>query len=138
MQHSNVVINLVGRLHETSNFSFEKVHVDGAARIARIAKEMGVEKFIHVSALNATANPTPFILPNGSRLLKSKMAGEAAVRQEFPEAVIFRPADMWGQMDHFIFYYCSKCKYYSILCAFHYNTSNSNGSLSSKVGKQTQ
>jgi NADH dehydrogenase (ubiquinone) 1 alpha subcomplex subunit 9 len=57
IQYSNVVINLVGRDWETRNFSFNDVHVKGARTLARLAKEAGVEKFIHVSALNATSNP---------------------------------------------------------------------------------
>lgn len=57
IQYSNVVINLVGRDWETKNFSFHDVHVKGARTLARLAKEAGVEKFIHVSALNAVSNP---------------------------------------------------------------------------------
>jgi NADH dehydrogenase (ubiquinone) 1 alpha subcomplex subunit 9 len=57
MRHSNVVINLTGRDWETRNFSFDAVHVDGAARIARIARECGVEKLVHVSSLNISEHP---------------------------------------------------------------------------------
>lgn len=57
IQYSDIVINLVGRDWETKNFSFDDVHVKGARTIARLAKEAGVEKFIHVSALNATSSP---------------------------------------------------------------------------------
>lgn len=35
MQHSNVVVNLVGAQWETRNFTFDDVHVDGARRIAK-------------------------------------------------------------------------------------------------------
>lgn len=58
VKHSNVVINLVGRDWETKNFTFDRVHVEGARKLAKISKEAGVEKFIHVSALNASEHPT--------------------------------------------------------------------------------
>ncbi|KAK3585441.1 hypothetical protein CHS0354_020161 [Potamilus streckersoni] len=106
MQYSNVVINLVGRDWETKNFDFKKVHTDGARRIARIAKESGVEKFIHFSSLNVSPNPKKLVL-RPSRFLISKYEGEMAVREEFPEAIIFRPADIFGLEDRFVNYFLS-------------------------------
>ncbi|XP_055596042.1 NADH dehydrogenase [ubiquinone] 1 alpha subcomplex subunit 9, mitochondrial [Uranotaenia lowii] len=105
VKYSNVVINLVGRDWETKNFTFQDVHVDGARRLARIAREAGVEKFIHVSSLNASANPEPILTKEGSKFLKSKFYGECAVREEFPDAIIFRPSDVYGQEDRFLRYY---------------------------------
>lgn len=102
VQYSNVVINLVGRDWETSNFPFEEVHVKGARRLARIAREAGVEKFIHVSALNAEPHPEPIYKSGGSKFLSSKYHGELAVREEFPEAIVFRPSDVYGQEDRFL------------------------------------
>jgi NADH dehydrogenase (ubiquinone) 1 alpha subcomplex subunit 9 len=63
-----------------------------------------VEKFVHVSALNASPNPQPLVY-NGSKFLKSKYEGENAVREEFPDAIIFRPSDVYGQEDRFLRYY---------------------------------
>ncbi|KAI9202942.1 uncharacterized protein BJ171DRAFT_511343 [Polychytrium aggregatum] len=94
VRHSDVVYNLVGRDFTTKNFSFEAVHVDGARRLARIAREEGATKFIHVSALNADVNST-------SAFLRSKALGEIAVREEFPEATIVRPGYMYGKEDKF-------------------------------------
>ncbi|GIX80242.1 NADH dehydrogenase 1 alpha subcomplex subunit 9, mitochondrial [Caerostris darwini] len=105
MKHSNIVINLIGKHFETPNFTFEDVHVTGARNIARIAKEAGVQTLVHVSALNASEKPKPIILKKGSQFLASKWKGEQAVREEFPDAIIFRPSDMWGQQDHFLNYY---------------------------------
>lgn len=105
MKYSNVVINLVGKDWETKNFPFKEVHVEGARRLARIARESGVEKFIHVSALNANPDPEPLVYANGSQFLRSKYHGELAVREEFPEAIIFRPSDIYGQEDRFLLYY---------------------------------
>lgn len=105
LKYSNVVINLVGRDWETNNFNFWDVHVDGARRLARIAKECGVEKFIHMSSLNASPHPDPILLKEGSKFLASKYHGELAVRDEFPEATIIRPSDIYGQEDRFLRYY---------------------------------
>jgi NADH dehydrogenase (ubiquinone) 1 alpha subcomplex subunit 9 len=107
MRHSNLVINLIGREWETKNFSYEEIYVTGPQTIARIAKECGVEKLIHVSALNATEDPEPLILKEGSKFLSAKWKGELAVREEFPEAVIFRPSDIYGQEDRFLTHYAS-------------------------------
>lgn len=101
-RYSNVVINLMGRDWETRRFSFDDVHVKGARLLAKVAKRSGVERFIHLSALNAAERPKPVILPKGSKFLASKWRGEQAVLEEFPEATIFRPADVYGQEDRFL------------------------------------
>jgi NADH dehydrogenase (ubiquinone) 1 alpha subcomplex subunit 9 len=105
MKYSNVVINLTGREFETRNFSLDDVHVKGARNIARIAKDVGVERLVHISALNASDNPTPYLLKKGSEFMRTKFRGEMAVREEFPEAIIFRPADIHGMEDRFFRYY---------------------------------
>ncbi|KAG2459888.1 NDUA9 dehydrogenase, partial [Polypterus senegalus] len=53
VQHSNVVVNLIGRQWETRNYRFEDVNVTIPQDIAKAAKEAGVKKFIHLSHLNA-------------------------------------------------------------------------------------
>lgn len=105
IKYSNVVVNLVGRDWETKNFKFNDVHVEGARRLAKISKELGVERFIHVSALNVADDLPSLVLPKGSQFLKSKYEGEQAVLEEFPEATIFRPADIYGQEDRFLRYF---------------------------------
>ena len=57
MKYSDVVINCIGREYETRNFKFKDVNVTGPATLARIAKEMGVKRFIHISSINASDNP---------------------------------------------------------------------------------
>lgn len=57
VKYSNVVINLIGRDWETKNFTFEDVNVKIPRTLARICRESGVDKFIHISHLNAEENP---------------------------------------------------------------------------------
>jgi uncharacterized protein YbjT (DUF2867 family) len=86
------VVNLVAILYETRRQSFEAVHVDLAGRIARAAKAAGAERFLHISALGAdAASPAAYA--------RTKAAGEAAVRDAFPEATIFRPSVVVGPED---------------------------------------
>lgn len=63
-----------------------------------------MERLIHLSALNATPNPEPIVYKN-CQFLKSKFYGERAVLEEFPNATIIRPADVYGREDHFLRYY---------------------------------
>lgn len=58
IKYSNVVINLTGREWQTRNFNYDEVHVEGVRRLARAARKSGVERFIHMSALNASEEPT--------------------------------------------------------------------------------
>lgn len=45
------------------------------------------------------------IISGPSKFYSSKWEGEQAVREEFPEAIIFRPADIFGLGDRFGNYY---------------------------------
>ncbi|KAL1770190.1 NADH dehydrogenase [ubiquinone] 1 alpha subcomplex subunit 9, mitochondrial [Sigmodon hispidus] len=95
VQHSNVVISLVGRDWETRNFDFEDVFVKIPQAIAQVSKEAGVEKLIHVSHLNAN-------MKSSSRYLRSKAVGEEEVRNAFPEATIIRRSNIFGREDRFL------------------------------------
>ncbi|XP_023331840.1 NADH dehydrogenase [ubiquinone] 1 alpha subcomplex subunit 9, mitochondrial-like [Eurytemora carolleeae] len=102
VKHSNIVINLIGRDMETRNFSYTDVNVNGPETIARICKEMGVQRLVHMSSINARAEPERAFLSRGSEWLRTKYAGELAVRDQFPDATIFRCSDVYGQQDNFI------------------------------------
>lgn len=92
---SNLVINLLGRDFETGNFRFEDVNIDAAQRIARISAQQGVKRLIHFSALGASADAP-------SKQLRTKAAGEDAVKAAFPDATIVRPAPVVGSEDRLL------------------------------------
>ena len=84
----------VGILFERGRQRFEAVHHLGAARVARLAKAAGVKRFVHISAIGADpAAPSLYA--------RTKGAGEAAVRDAFPEATILRPSLVFGPEDDF-------------------------------------
>jgi NADH dehydrogenase len=91
---ADAVINCVGILVETGKQTFGAVQDEGAARVARIAREEGVLRLVQVSAIGADAGGT-------SDYARTKAAGEAAVAEAFPGAVILRPSIMFGTEDEF-------------------------------------
>lgn len=90
---AEIVINCVGILHETGRQRFDSVQARGAAAVARAAAEAGA-RLIHVSALGADAG-------SSSAYARSKAAGEAAVLEAAPDAVILRPSVIFGPEDSF-------------------------------------
>jgi len=88
-------VNLIGNRYETMHFSWHDTNVKIAHRIAKVAKEAGVERFIHVSALGAS-NRSP------SRFLRTKAEGEEMVRSVYPDSTILRPATVFGHEDNYL------------------------------------
>eukprot|EP01032_Pedospumella_encystans_P010139 gene10139-11877_t len=110
VKKSDVVINMIGKHYETKhivptrradgnlsrvNYDFEEVNVTIPRILAEISKEAGVESFIHVSALSAD-------LESKSKWSRTKAQGELAVREAFPEAIIVKPATIFGPEDRFL------------------------------------
>jgi uncharacterized protein YbjT (DUF2867 family) len=92
--NNDAVVNLVGILSERGSQRFDRLHHVGPARLARIAREAGVERFIQISAIGADPR-------SPSAYARSKAAGEQAVRDAFPTATILRPSIVFGPEDQF-------------------------------------
>jgi NADH dehydrogenase len=88
------VINLVAILHGSEK-DFERVHLDLPRRLAQACKVAGVARLLHVSALGAA-------LDAPSLYLRSKAAGETALRDACPAATVFRPSVIFGAGDRFM------------------------------------
>src|SRR5688572_2641268 len=56
LEGSYGVVNAVSLYVERGGDTFRAVHVDAAARLARLAREAGAEHLIHVSGIGADAN----------------------------------------------------------------------------------
>ncbi len=91
---ADAVINLVAILHKAGAQTFDTVHVDGARAVARSARQAGVKTFVHVSAIGADPK-------SPGNYGRTKAAGEAAVLEEFPDAIILRPSIVFGPEDGF-------------------------------------
>jgi len=91
---ADAVINLVAILHKSGAQTFDAVHVDGARAVARAARQAGVKTFVHVSAIGADPK-------SAGNYGRTKAAGEAAVLEEFPDAIILRPSIVFGPEDQF-------------------------------------
>ncbi len=91
---ADAAVNLTGILYERGAQSFDAVHVQGAANIAKAAAKLGVGRLVHMSALGADPN-------SESAYARSKAAGEAALRAAYPAASIVRPSIVFGPGDGF-------------------------------------
>ena len=89
------VVNAVSLYAESGSQTFHSVHVEAATRVARLAREAGVGRFIHVSGIGADAG-------SASPYIRSRGKGEKAVREAFPATTLIRPSIMFGRGDAFL------------------------------------
>jgi uncharacterized protein YbjT (DUF2867 family) len=88
------LVNCVGILRESGSQTFERAHHTGPALLARLARDAGVERFVHISAIGADSR-------SSSAYARTKAAGEQAVRDAFPTVTILRPSVVFGPEDQF-------------------------------------
>lgn len=91
---ASAVINLVGILYERGQRTFQRIHVDAAATVAKAAKTAGVERLVQMSAIGADPD-------SPAAYGRTKAAGEQAVRDAFPAATVLRPSVVFGPEDDF-------------------------------------
>ncbi|GBQ15713.1 complex I NDUFA9 subunit family protein [Swaminathania salitolerans] len=95
LRDCDMAVNLVSILTEPEEGAFEAVNARAPGDVARIARESGVRKLVHVSAIGASADA-----PSGYG--RSKAQGEQNVRAHFPDARILRPSVVFGPGDSFL------------------------------------
>ncbi len=97
LRGADVVINLLGILHQSRNSTFNAVHHQLPAQLAKICVDLNIKRLIHMSSLRAGKSAP-------SQYLRSKGAGEAALL-EFKNQLnitIFKPSVIFGRGDSFI------------------------------------
>lgn len=109
MRGADAVVNCVGVLVREGRNTFQSVQAEGAGRIARIATEQGVGAMVHLSAIGADPE-------GGSEYARTKAAGERAVTEAYPGAVILRPSVIFGPEDGFFNRFASLSRF-SIMLA---------------------
>ena len=96
LKKTDVVINLLGILHQSKKESFDNIHHIWPSHLAKVMKDLGIKRFLHVSALGASIKAP-------SLYLKSKALGESELlKQKNLDITILRPSIIFGAKDNFI------------------------------------
>lgn len=91
----DTVIHLVGVIRETKSMSFHQAHVVATANVLKAAKDNGVRRFIHMSALGARADAP-------SQYHRTKWQAEELVRASGLNWTIFEPSLIYGPQSEFM------------------------------------
>jgi uncharacterized protein YbjT (DUF2867 family) len=92
---AEAAVNAVSLYVEKRGLSFHAIHVEAARRVARLAREGGLRRLVHVSGIGSD--------PQASNdYIRSRGQGELAVREAFPAATLVRPSVMFAPDDVFL------------------------------------
>ena len=96
LKKTDVVINLLGILHQSKKESFDNIHHIWPSHLAKVMKDLGIKRLLHVSALGASIRAP-------SLYLKSKALGESELlKQKDLDLTILKPSVIFGAKDNFI------------------------------------
>jgi uncharacterized protein YbjT (DUF2867 family) len=94
VEGAEAVVNAVGVLTPMGSQTFDAVHLCGVCAVAKAPRVVGAKCLVHVWALGADRR-------SGAHYARSKAEGEAAVLEQFPNAVVLRPSIVFGPEDEF-------------------------------------
>jgi len=97
LNKSDVIINLVGILHETEKVKFSMAHEDFVSKLIKSALKKNIRRLIHISALGVSKS-------SSSNYLCSKYKTELIIKNKFKVSdwTILRPSIVFGHNDKFI------------------------------------
>ncbi len=102
----DIVINLLGILHQSRRNNFNIVHQQLPTQLAKICADLTISRLLHMSSLGASKSAP-------SQYLRSKATGEEslnAVRDQL-NITIFKPSIIFGRGDRFINLFASLIKF---------------------------
>lgn len=94
-QGTDAVVHLIGILVESRKGLYREAHVQATRHLLAAAKENGVRRWLHMSALGSR----PYA---PSRYHQTKWTAEELVRSSELHWTIFRPSVIYGAGDHFL------------------------------------
>jgi len=98
-QKQQVLINLIGILHERKRDDFRRIHIDFIKTLVDACTRQGIKRVLHLSALGASQ------ATGTSRYLRSKGEGENLIHtfgQKELHVTSFQPSVVFGKDDQFI------------------------------------
>ncbi|MAT79711.1 MAG: hypothetical protein CMD13_03130 [Flavobacteriales bacterium] len=97
LEGSNIIINLVGILHESRKLKFSMAHENFVSRLINYALKKNINRLIHLSALGVSKTAE-------SKYLNSKYKTEILIKKNYRKFnwTIFRPSIVFGPQDKFI------------------------------------
>ena len=92
LDNCDAVVYLIALIREfpSRGLTNEKLQFKGSKRVAEIAEEKGVKRFLLMSALGADPNP------NGSKYMQAKHLAEQSIKNTGLNWTIIRPSSLFG------------------------------------------
>lgn len=95
MEGCEAIIHLVGIIREKGKATFQRVHFLGSKNMVDAARQVGIRRFIHMSALGASAQAA-------SEYHRTKVQAEEYLIRSGLDYTIFRPSIIFGPGDGFV------------------------------------
>lgn len=92
LQGADGAVNATSLYVERGDLTYHSIHVEAAARLARLATQAGIRRFVQLSGIGADPDADdPYIQARGQ--------GEKAVRADHVNATLLRSSVMFGKDD---------------------------------------
>ena len=108
LKNCDLVINLVGILHETGKQKFNQIHSRFPYLLSNLCNEFEIKNLVHISALGIKEK-------HKSLYMQSKFEGEKNIQEIFKPSVILRPSVIFGPEDKFFNTFASLAQFSPVL-----------------------